>query len=147
MAQVTFVTGSAHRVGNLQHWRADTLLNTSLRRSVSVTPSSDDPHSVFLMDRSEAAPDKNDITVRGIPEKSWLAVAAESRELATTSARSHRHTSWTQQYEGLARAPQSQGTHHALASWPYLIRDPHEWRNSSLTQYNRPRLLCSASAN
>jgi hypothetical protein len=122
-------------------------LRTSSIRSVAMIPPSDDLLNFFLADRSGVVPDMNYITVRGILEKRWLAGAAESRGLATMSARSHRHTSWTQQYEGLARAPQSQGTLHALASWSYLIRDPHEWRNSSLTQYNRPRLLCSASAN
>ncbi len=110
MARVIFVTGSTHGIGNLQHWRADTLLNTSLRRSVRTTLSSEDPHSVLLTDRSEAVPKKDNITVQGILEKSWLAGAAESRGLATMSARSRRHTSWTQQHEGLARAPQSQST-------------------------------------
>lgn len=65
-----FCNGSTYGVGNLQDWRADTLLNASLRRSVRMTPSSDDPHGVFLMDSSEAVPNKNDITVLGIPEKS-----------------------------------------------------------------------------
>ena len=72
MVQIFFVTGSASGVGvgNLQHWRANTVLNTSLTRSVRMPPSSDDPHNVFLTDRSEAVPDKNNITVQGIPEKS-----------------------------------------------------------------------------
>ena len=78
MARVTFVTGSTHGVGNMQHRRADTVLNTSLTRSVRMTPSSVDPHNVFLTDRSEAIPDKNNITVRGILEKSQTMVSAEA---------------------------------------------------------------------
>ena len=89
MARVTYVTGSTHRVGNLQHWQADTLLNTSLRRSVRMPPSSDDPHSVFLTDRSEVVPDKNNITVQGILEKSRSAGAAEPKEFPSRSERSH----------------------------------------------------------
>jgi hypothetical protein len=110
MARVTFVTGSMFGVGNLQHWRADTLLNTSLIRSVRMTPSSDDPHSVFLTDRSEAVPKMDNITVRGILEKSWSAGATESRGLATLSVRSHRHDSQPQPYQGQSREWQSQGT-------------------------------------
>ena len=80
MVQIFFVTGSASGVGvgNLQHWRANTVLNTSLTRSVRMPPSSDDPHSVFLTDRSEAVPDKNNITVQGILEKSQTTVSAET---------------------------------------------------------------------
>ena len=82
MARVTFVTGSTHGVGNMQHRRADTVLNTSLTRSVRMLPSSDDPHNVFLADRSEDIPDKNNITVQGILEKSQTKGARESK-LAT----------------------------------------------------------------
>jgi hypothetical protein len=45
-------------------------------------PSSDDPHNVFLADRSEDIPDKNNITVQGILEKSQTKGARESK-LAT----------------------------------------------------------------
>ena len=52
-------------------------------------PSSDDPHSVFLTDRSEVVPDKNNITVQGILEKSRSAGAAEPKEFPSRSERSH----------------------------------------------------------
>ena len=81
MARILFVTGSTSGVGvgNLQHWRANTVLNTSLTRSVRMPPSSDDPHNVFLADRSEDIPDKNNITVQGILEKSQTKGARESK--------------------------------------------------------------------
>ena len=84
MARILFVTGSTSGVGvgNLQHWQANTVLNTSLTRSVRMLPSSDDPHNVFLADRSEDIPDKNNITVQGIQEKSQTKGARESK-LAT----------------------------------------------------------------
>jgi hypothetical protein len=78
MARVTFAVDGKDGVGNLQHWRANTVLNTSLTKFVRMPPSSDDPHSVFLTDRSEAVPDKNNITVRGILEKSQTTVSAET---------------------------------------------------------------------
>ena len=78
MARVTFAVDGKDGVGNLQHWRANTVLNTSLTRSVRMPPSSDDPHNVFLTDRSEAVPDKNNITVQGILEKSQTTVSAET---------------------------------------------------------------------
>ena len=79
MARILFVTGSTSGVGvgNLQHWQANTVLNTSLTRSVRMLPSSDDPHNVFLADRSEDIPDKNNITVQGILEKSQTTGASE----------------------------------------------------------------------
>ena len=89
MARVTFVTDSKDGVRNLQHCRTDTVLNTSLTRSVRMPLPSDDPHSVFLTDRSEAIPDKNNITVRGILEKSRSAGAAEPKEFPSRSERSH----------------------------------------------------------
>jgi hypothetical protein len=78
MARVTFAVDGKDGVGNLQHWRANTVLNTSLTKFVRMPPSSDDPHSVFLTDRSEAVPDKNNITVQGILEKSQTTVSAET---------------------------------------------------------------------
>jgi hypothetical protein len=127
MAQATFVTGSDGRVRNLQHRRADTLLNTSLRRSVRITPSSEDPHSVLLTDRSEAVPKKDNITVQGTVEKSWLAGATESRGLATIPARSHRHSSQPQQYQARSREPQPPSTsplwHLCLFSLVFHMKD------------------------
>jgi hypothetical protein len=76
MARVTLVTGGTHGVGSLKHWGAGTVLNTSLIRSVTMTPSSDDPHSVLLTDRSEVVPNEDNITVRIIPEKSQSTTAA-----------------------------------------------------------------------
>ena len=88
MARILFVTDSAGGavVGNLQHRSAlrksnggfRIVLNSSLMRFVRMPPSSDDPHSVFLTDRSEAVPDKNNITVQGILEKSQTTVSAET---------------------------------------------------------------------
>ena len=76
MARVTFAVDGKDGVGNLQHWRANTVLNTSLTRSVRMPPSSDDPHNVFLADRSEDIPDKNNITVQGILEKTQSEAAS-----------------------------------------------------------------------
>jgi hypothetical protein len=64
MARVFFVMGSNGGMGK------------------SVPPTSDDLYSVFLADLSEAVPNKNNITVQGILEKSWLADAVQA-ELAT----------------------------------------------------------------
>ena len=70
MARVTFVMGSKGGVGSSQHRGAGTELNTSLMRSAMTTLPSDDLHNVFLADRSVAVPDKKNITVRGVLEKS-----------------------------------------------------------------------------
>ena len=79
MARATFVTGSAGGVGvgNLQHRGAlrrsnggsRIVLNSSLMRSVTMSPPSDDLHNVLLANRPEVIPNKNNITVRGILEK------------------------------------------------------------------------------
>ena len=45
-------------------------LRTSSIRSVAMFPPSDDLLNFFLADRSEVAPDRNDITVQGMLEKS-----------------------------------------------------------------------------
>ena len=45
-------------------------------------PPSDDLHNVFLADRSEDIPDKNNITVRGILEKNQTAAAIEVKVAA-----------------------------------------------------------------
>jgi hypothetical protein len=49
-------------------------------RSVTMTPPSDDLHNVLLANRPDAIPDENNITVRGILEKSQTTAAAESME-------------------------------------------------------------------
>jgi hypothetical protein len=43
-----------------------------------MTPSSEDSHSVFLTDRSEAVPKKDNITVHGTVEKSQPKAATDS---------------------------------------------------------------------
>jgi hypothetical protein len=45
-----------------------------------MTPPSDDLHNVLLANRPDAIPDENNITVRGILEKSQTTAAAESME-------------------------------------------------------------------
>ena len=104
MAKVFFVTGSKGGVGKsvgaiglVDHFemrsrkvsRVDTetanpdfgnALRTSSVRSVAMIPPSDNFLNFFLADRPEAVPDKSDITVQGILEKSWLAGAAKSRD-------------------------------------------------------------------
>jgi hypothetical protein len=112
MDRILSVTGGAGGVGvgNLQHRSAGIVLNTSLMGSATMIQPSDDFHNVFLADRSEVVPEKNNITVQGIMEKSWLGGAAESRGLATTSSRSHCHSSQAQPYQGRSREPQSLGT-------------------------------------
>ena len=89
MDQILFVTGSAGEVGigNLQHrdalrkWNGGSriVLNSSLMRSVTMTPPSDKLHNVLLANRPDAIPDDN-ITVQGILEKSQTTAAAESME-------------------------------------------------------------------
>lgn len=58
-----------------------------------MTPLSEDLHKVLLAVRFESVPDENDITVRGILEKSQTTSATESRGFPAMSARSHRHSS------------------------------------------------------
>ena len=50
----------------MQHRGAGTVPNTSLMRPAMTTLPSDDLHNVFLADRSEAVPDKKNITVGGV---------------------------------------------------------------------------------
>ena len=86
MARILFVTGSAGGVGvgNLQHWGAlrrsnggsRIVLNSSLMRSVTMSPPSNDLLNVFSADRSETVPGKNNITVRGILEKTQSEAAS-----------------------------------------------------------------------
>jgi hypothetical protein len=90
MARVFFVTGNDRGVGvgNLQHRVAlrksnggsRIVLNSSLMRSVTMTPPSDDLHNVLLANRPDAIPSENNITVQGILEKSQTTAAAESME-------------------------------------------------------------------
>ena len=86
MARILFVTGSAGGVGveTLQHRAAlrksnggsRNVLNSSLMRSVTMTPPSDDLHNVLLANRPDAIPDKNNITVQGILEKTQSEAAS-----------------------------------------------------------------------
>ena len=86
MARILFVTGSAGGVGvgNLQHRGAlrrsnggsRIVLNSSLMRSVTMSPPSDDLHNVLLANRPDAIPDKNNITVQGILEKTQSEAAS-----------------------------------------------------------------------
>ena len=86
MARILFVTGSAGGVGvgNLQHRSAlrksnggfRIVLNSSLMRSVTMSPPSDDLHNVLLANRPDVIPDKNNITVRGILEKTQSEAAS-----------------------------------------------------------------------
>jgi hypothetical protein len=86
MVRILFVTGSAGGVGigNLQHRGAlrksnggfRIVLNSSLMRSVTMTPPSDDLHNVLLANRPDAIPDKNNITVQGILEKTQSEAAS-----------------------------------------------------------------------
>jgi hypothetical protein len=83
------VTGSAGLVGHLQHRGAlkksnggsRNVLNSSLMRSVTMTPPSGDLHNVLLANRPGAIPGENNITVQGTPEKSQTTCATESRLL------------------------------------------------------------------
>ena len=79
MARILYVTGSAGGVGveTLQHrgtlrklnGGSRSVLNTWLVRSVAMSPLSDRLHYVLLANRPDAIPDKNNITVQGILEK------------------------------------------------------------------------------
>ena len=53
------------------------MLNSSLMRSVTTAPPSDDLHNVLLANRPDAIPDENNITVQGILEKSQAATTVE----------------------------------------------------------------------
>ncbi len=120
MARVFFVTGSAGGVGvgNLQHRRAlrkstggsQIVLISSLMRSATMSPPSDDLHNVLHANRPDAIPDENSITVQGILEKSQTKAAPEPWRLRTRSAKSHCHSSQAQPYQGRSRELQSQGT-------------------------------------
>jgi len=89
MAQVFSVTGSAGGVGvgNLQHRVAlrksnggsQSVLNTWLVRSVTMSPPSGRLHNVLFANRPDAIPDENSITVQGIREKSQSEAAAEAK--------------------------------------------------------------------
>ena len=86
MARILLVTDSAGGVGveNLQHRGAlrrsnggsRIVLNSSLMRSVTMSPPSDDLHNVLLANRPDAIPDENDITVQGILEKTQSEAAS-----------------------------------------------------------------------
>ena len=86
MARILLVTDSAGGVGveNLQHRYAlrkanggsCDVLNSSLMRSVTMSPPSDDLHNVLLANSSDAIPDKNNITVQGILEKTQSEAAS-----------------------------------------------------------------------
>ena len=86
MVRILFVTGSAGGVGvgNLQHRGAlrrsnggsRIVLNSSLMRSVTMSPPSDRLHNVLLANRPDVIPDKNNITVRGILEKTQSEAAS-----------------------------------------------------------------------
>jgi len=90
MARIFCVTGSAGGagVGNLQYLGvlrksnggSRNVLNSSLMRSVAMTPPSGDLHNVLHANRHDAIPDENNITVQGILEKSQTTAAAESME-------------------------------------------------------------------
>jgi hypothetical protein len=49
-------------------------------RAVTISPPSDRLHNDFLANRPDAIPDKNNITVQSIQEKSQTTAAAESME-------------------------------------------------------------------
>jgi hypothetical protein len=118
MERVTLVMGSTGGVESLQH-RGDVLrlnggvgivLNISLMRSGTMIQPSDNLHNVVASDRFEVVPDKNVVTVQGNLEKSLLEEKGQSRGLPSRSARSRRHSSQAQPYQGQSREPQSPGT-------------------------------------
>ena len=88
MARILFVTGSVGGVGvgNLQHRGAlrrsnggfRIVLNSSLMRSSTMIPPSNDLLNVFSADRSETVPGKNNITVQSILEKSQTTAAPDA---------------------------------------------------------------------
>ena len=88
MVRVTFAVDSKGGVGSLQH-RGDILnrmvaslcVQHIVDKAATIPPLSDDLHNVFLMDTTEIVPDKKDITVQGILEKSQTTCATESRLL------------------------------------------------------------------
>jgi hypothetical protein len=79
MARILFVTGSAGgvEVETLQHRGTlrkpnggfRIVLNSSQTRAATMSPPSDKLHNVLLANRPDAIPDENNITVRGILEK------------------------------------------------------------------------------
>ena len=87
MVRILLVTDSAGGVGveNLQHRYAlrkanggsCDVLNSSLMRAGTMSPPSDRLHNDFLANRPDAIPDKNNITVQGILEKSQTTGASE----------------------------------------------------------------------
>ena len=80
MERRLFVTGGAGGVGleTLQHQGtlrnsnggSSDVLNSSLMRSATMFPPSDNLHNVLLANRPDAIPDENNITAQGILEKS-----------------------------------------------------------------------------
>lgn len=80
MARIFFVTGGAGGVGvgNLRHQEvrrksnggSRIVLNSSLTRAATISPQSDRLHNVLLANRPDAIPDENNLTVRGVLEKS-----------------------------------------------------------------------------
>ena len=92
MVRILFMTGSAggegvetvHHRGTLRKANGGScdVLNSSLMRAGTMSPPSDRLHNDFLANRPDAIPDKNNITVQGILEKSQTKGARESK-LAT----------------------------------------------------------------
>jgi len=87
MERILFVKGIAGGVGvgYLQRRGAlrksnggySDVLNSSLMRAGTMSPPSDRLHNDFLANRPDAIPDKNNITVQGILEKSQTTGASE----------------------------------------------------------------------
>jgi hypothetical protein len=86
MERILFVTGGAGGVGleTLQHQGtlrnsnggSSDVLNSSLMRSATMFPPSDNLHNVLLANRPDAIPDENNITVQGILEKTQSEAAS-----------------------------------------------------------------------
>jgi hypothetical protein len=72
-------------------------------RAGTMSPPSDKLHNVLLAYRPDAIPDENNITVQGILEKSQTTGVLELWRLPTRSAKSHRHSSQAQPYQGQSR--------------------------------------------
>ena len=111
MERILFVTGGAGGVGleTLQHQGtlrnsnggSSDVLNSSLMRSATMFPPSDNLHNVLLANRPDAIPDENNIIVQGILEKSQTTSAREAK-LATAGAQTN---STTFCFEGLVNPP------------------------------------------